>query len=258
MYLIKLGGSVITKKSTESTFRSQIMNDLSSQISKAGKEVILVHGAGSFGHVPAKKYDLQKGFNYDKQRYGFAETKRLVQTLNTYVLSALHKYNLPAVSLPPHCLLTLKNHEIDDFSMDFFKQYIENGFLPVTYGDVALDSHNGFSICSGDLLVWLLAKTFQPEKVIFVIDEDGVYTKNPKKHSDATLLKNITANEIDRLQTSLDTHADVTKGMAGKLQTIKKITTLHIDTVLVNGLVPDRVYRSLTDQPDIQTIVKGE
>jgi len=94
--------------------------------------------------------------------------------------------------------------------------------------------------------------------VIFVIDEDGVYTKNPKQHSDATLLKNITANEIDRLQTSLDTHADVTKGMAGKLQTIKKITTLHIDTVLVNGLVPNRVYRSLTDEPNIQTIVKGE
>jgi isopentenyl phosphate kinase len=256
MYLIKLGGSVITEKSTSATFRSEIMDDLSSQLCKANKKYILVHGAGSFGHVLAKKYDLNKGRINNQQIYGFAQTQGLVQKLNSHVLCSLHQHNLPAISLPPHSLLTLTEHQIDYIALDFFKKYFDQEFLPVTYGDVVLDSKNGFSICSGDLLMLLLAEAFRPEKVIFVIDEDGIYTKNPKKHTDATLLETIQRDELDLLQTSLDAHADVTKGMAGKLQTIKKITALHIDTVLVNGLVPNRLHQVLMGQSTVQTVVK--
>mgnify|MGYP006273752377 CR=1 FL=1 len=257
MYLIKLGGSVITEKSSTATFRSEIMDELSSQIAKAGKECILVHGAGSFGHVLAKKYELNNGFSSEKQRYGFSLTQAMVQTLNSHVLSSLHHHKLPAVSLPAHSLLTLSNHQMEHIATDFFKTYLKKGFLPVTYGDVALDSTLGFSICSGDLLMWSLAKTFQPEKIIFVMDEDGVYDKNPKKNADAKLMEIIQRDEIDLLQTSLDEHADVTAGMMGKLQTIKKITALHIDTILVNGLVPNRLYQVLTDQSTVHTIIKG-
>lgn len=257
MYLIKLGGSVITEKSSTATFRSSVMEKLAYQLAKSKKDFILVHGAGSFGHVLAKKYDLNAGFLNEKQRFGFAATQRLVQSLNTHVLTSLQNQELPAVSLPAHALLSLHNHELESVNMSLFHDYINSHFIPVTYGDVALDTHLGFSICSGDLLMLLLAKEFQPEKVIFVIDEDGVYSKNPKKHKDASFIKTIQNDEIDTLQTSLDSHADVTKGMAGKLQTIKKITALHIDTILVNGLIPDRLYRVLTNQSTIQTMVKG-
>ena len=155
-------------------------------------------------------------------------------------------------------MLQLKNQEIETSNMDFFKAYMKQGFLPVTYGDVALDEKIGFSICSGDLLMLLLAEEFHPEKVIFVMDEDGLYSKNPKKFADAEFLECIQQDEIDSLQTSLDEHADVTKGMAGKLQTIKKISSLQSDTVLVNGLVSNRLYEVLTDQSSVCTVVKGE
>ena len=258
MYLIKLGGSVITEKSMTATFRSSIMDELSAQISQSDKDVLLVHGAGSFGHVLAKEYKLVHGFSSDKQRYGFAATQAMVQTLNSYVLSSLHKHHLPAVSLPPHAMLRFRNQEIETINMDFFKAYVKQGFMPVTYGDVVLDEKIGFSICSGDFLMLLLAEAFHPEKVIFVMDEDGVYTKNPKKFADAEFLECIQQDEIDSLQTSLDEHADVTKGMAGKLQTIKKISSLQSDTVLVNGLVSNRLYEVLTDQSSVCTVVKGE
>jgi isopentenyl phosphate kinase len=257
MYLIKLGGSVITEKSSTATFRNKVMDDLSSQLAKSDKEFIIVHGAGSFGHVLAKKYELNKGFSNEEQRYGFSLTQGMVQTLNSHVLSSLHQHQLSAVSLPAHAMLTLHNHDLETFDMNLFHKYIDKGFTPVTYGDVALDSHIGFSICSGDLLMWLLAKEFHPEKVIFVIDEDGVYTQNPKRYQDAMLLETINRKELDSLKTSLDSHADVTRGMAGKLQIIKKITALSIDTVLVNGLASDRLYHVLTDQSTIQSIIKG-
>jgi len=153
--------------------------------------------------------------------------------------------------------LQLMDHDVDKLNMDFFYHYLKKGFVPVTYGDVVLDSQIGFSICSGDLLMLALTKEFQPEKVIFVMDEDGIYDKNPKRYADARLIESIKGDELDSLKTSLDSHADVTQGMAGKLQTIKKITALHIDTVLVNGLVPDRLYQVLTDKNTIHTMVKG-
>lgn len=257
MYLIKIGGSVITEKSSIATFRPQIMDELAFQLAKVNETFILVHGAGSFGHVLAKKYELTNGLTYHEQRYGFAETQALVQTLNTHVLTALHQYKIPAVSLPPHAFLTFTNRTVETVMMDLFQSYVDKGFIPVTYGDVVLDWKIGFSICSGDLLIWLLAKTFQPKKVIFVIDEDGMYTKNPKMHPDAELVETIKGDDIDTLQTTLDKHADVTQGMAGKLQTIKKITSLHIDTVLVNGLTPNRLYKVLRNQSTPHTIIKG-
>jgi len=257
MYLIKLGGSVITEKSSKATFRSKVMNNLSAQLARSKKDFILVHGAGSFGHVLAKEYDLNSGYTNPTQNIGVVKTQRLVQKLNDHVLDCLHENGINAVSLPPHSLLTLNNHDISSFDMSIFHSYMKQEFIPVCYGDVVLDSKLGFSICSGDLLMLALAKEFQPEKVIFVMDEDGIYDKNPKQHPDAKLIESIQAKDLDSLQTSMDSHADVTKGMTGKLQTIKRITALHIDTVLVNGLDSHRLYEVLTDQKTIQTVVKG-
>ena len=257
MYLIKLGGSVITEKSSKATFRSNVMNDLSTQLARSKKDFIIVHGAGSFGHVLAKEYDLNAGYKNPEQKKGVVKTQRLVQQLNDYVLCSLHENGINAVSLPPHSFLTLNNHNLESFDMKIFHSYLDKGFIPVCYGDVVLDNKIDFSICSGDLLMLALAKEFQPEKVIFVMDEDGIYDKNPKQHSDAKLIESINADELDSLQTTMDSHADVTKGMEGKLQTIKRITALHIDTVLINGLQSHRLYQVLTDQRTIQTMVKG-
>ena len=74
MYIIKLGGSVITDKSKESFFKREVMNNLSKEIKKANKKCIIIHGAGSFGHILAKKYKLNKGLIENNQLKGFSNT----------------------------------------------------------------------------------------------------------------------------------------------------------------------------------------
>ena len=120
-----------------------------------------------------------------------------------------------------------------------------------------LDDTLGFSICSGDLLTLALAQQFRPEKVIFVIDEDGLYTKNPKINSDAELINSITADELEKLTTDADSHDDVTKGMKGKIDTIKNISKCGIDTILLNGNKEGRLYNVLIGEDDTYTIVYG-
>ena len=92
MFIIKLGGSVITEKSKQEFFRQDVMDVLSKEIKKADKEVILGHGAGSFGHIVAKQYELYNGYKNDSQINGFSLTCATVQKLNSLVLDSLHDH----------------------------------------------------------------------------------------------------------------------------------------------------------------------
>ncbi len=258
MFLIKLGGSVITNKAKECCFKQEIMDQLAAEIKKANKPAIIIHGAGSFGHILAKQYKLNNGYRQRKQVEGFALTHTMVQRLNTLVLTSLQNHGIPAVSIPPHAVLSLSNHAIAHIDYNIFKKYLALGFMPVSYGDVALDNQLGFSICSGDLLIQLLAAEFKPEKVIFVIDEDGLYSANPKTHKNATFYEKTTVKDLEKLTTSLDAHADVTAGMKGKIHTIKQVAKTGADTILVNGNIHNRLYDTLKGKKARYTIVYGD
>lgn len=258
MFLIKLGGSVITDKAKECCFKQETMDRLAAQIRKANTQAILIHGAGSFGHILAKQYKLNSGFHQKKQVEGFALTQTTVQRLNTLVLASLQNHDIPAVSIPPHTILSLSNHMIARIDYNVFKKYLALGFMPVSFGDVALDNQLGFSICSGDLLMQLLAAEFKPQKVIFVIDEDGLYSSNPKTDAHATFIEKTTVKDLETLSTSLDAHADVTEGMKGKIQTIKQIADTGADTILINGNIHNRLYDTLKGKKVRSTIVYGE
>ena len=258
MYILKLGGSVITDKTKECSFRKQVMDNLAKKIKKANKQIILIHGAGSFGHIQAKKYKLNEGYSRPGQIHGFSVTHEMVQRLNSMVLKSLQNNGIPAVSISPHSVVKLDDHKLASMNYNVFDEYLKKKFTPVTFGDVVLDKKLSFSICSGDLLARALANHFKPVKVIFVIDEDGLYTSNPKIDKNAKLIESTTIGELERLKTFADVHADVTGGMGGKIETIKNISKLGIDTVLLNGNKPDRLYKVLVGEDTKSTIVYGD
>lgn len=257
MFILKLGGSVITDKSVENSFKKDIVERLALEIKKANKEVIIIHGAGSYGHILAKKYDLNNGYKNKEQIQGFAQTHTSVQQLNTLVLKSLQDNNIAAVSLPPHAIMKLDDHKPDKIDFEIFNDCIKQGLTPVTFGDVVLDKKLGFSICSGDLLIEILSKQFKPEKVIFVIDEEGLYTSNPKTDKNAKFIEIITVDGLQKLSTSMDDHTDVTRGMKGKIETIKNIADHGIDTVLLNGNKPDRLFKVLVGEKTKCTKIYG-
>ena len=157
MFIVKIGGSVITRKEKKYFFRQNIMDELAKYIKRANKNLIIVHGAGSFGHILAKDYSLSKGFKEKSQLQGFSKTHSMVQKLNSYVIESLNKYNIPAVSISPHCIIRFNDHELLKMDYKIFKDYLNENFIPVTYGDVVLDEKHVFSVCSGDLLVMKLS-----------------------------------------------------------------------------------------------------
>ncbi|HEC89681.1 MAG TPA: kinase, partial [Thermoplasmatales archaeon] len=59
MFVIKIGGSIITDKSKLGVYREYTMDALAEKMQN--RKILLVHGAGSFGHILAEKYQLNKG-----------------------------------------------------------------------------------------------------------------------------------------------------------------------------------------------------
>jgi isopentenyl phosphate kinase len=103
---------------------------------------------------------------------------------------------------------------------------LEMGFIPVVYGDVAIDSKMGVSILSTEEVFKFVAERMKPSKVFIATDVDGVYDKDPKEFKDAKLIKVVDRNNIDDVLINTGSSAkriDVTGGMKGKLSNLYEI-----------------------------------
>jgi len=230
MIAIKLGGSVITDKEKESCFNKRITYRLAEEIASAGKKVLIVHGAGSFGHPQAKRYNLNRGFiDRARQIEGISLTHFSVRMLNLKVMEALRHAGIPAVSISPFPF-------IDSSFAGKVEMAVKEGLTPVTFGDVILDGN--VSIVSGDYLMEIFSKEFDIERAIFVTNVDGIYENPSKKES---LIKECTVKELEKVFFKGNAGADVTSGMAGKVKSIKEIAYSGVEVDVINGRKPGRL-----------------
>ena len=131
MILIKFGGSVITDKSRYRTFNAERVRRLCREIKESGERVIIVHGAGSFGHVLAKEYSLNDGFKDASQIPAVAQVCYDMRDLNSMIVRELNDAGLPAVSVPTGSCFMMDDRRliIDDPSV--LTSMYDKGIMPV-------------------------------------------------------------------------------------------------------------------------------
>ena len=253
--LVKLGGSVITDKSRLRSFRKGVCERLAGELTPALREgLVVVHGAGSFGHIMAKKHELHKGFKKKSQLEHVAGVQRDVRELNLRVLEALIDKGVSAVSVPPAASSRFEGGAVTSFRGEAFSSLLGLGLTPVTFGDVVPDVSMGFSICSGDLMMLELAKSFRPRLAIFCADVDGVFDKDPKAHDDAQLLPEVDSSVLGRFS-GRSVNADVTGSMKGKLERMLAISSHCEKCMIVNGNVRGRLESAIGGRKVPSTVV---
>jgi isopentenyl phosphate kinase len=209
--------------------------------SSVGEGLVVVHGAGSFGHVRASEYDLTSGLKGPRQVEGTAIVQRDVRDLNLRVLDALIAEGIPAVSLPPASWLELEEGRLVEFDAKPFQRAIARGLVPVTFGDVLLDRENGVGIASGDLLMASLAAVFFPEMAAFVTGVDGVYDGKPGAKG-SKLLRSVSPEDLEDLRGSAEEGVtDVTGSMLGKLSEAFEVAECSKSTWVIGGGRPGRL-----------------
>ncbi len=261
MIILKIGGSILTNKDAVSEVDTKslkrIASEIKSSLDNSFKELIIVHGAGSFGHPPAKKYKIGEKFDeseYPQKRIGFCETQNAVKKLNMYICEAFIEEGLPAVAIPASSFMRATNKRITDGNLDSFKRYLEKGFIPVIYGDVVLDDELEICVISGDQLIQYLAKNLNPDIVVLGTDVDGVYNKNPKTHDDAIFFDKFSSlDDLDTLEGT--TNVDVTGGMVGKIKELLYLADLGIESKIINAEVEDNVFKVLENEKVKGTVI---
>ncbi len=111
---------------------------------------MIVHGVGSFGHVPVIKRKLYVGFRTAKQLPALSQTMIEVFDLRIAVTKALQKAGLAPVVFLPSNIILMTNSEITEYFSRGLQRYLDLGMTLLLGGDVCSDDQRGFSVCSGD------------------------------------------------------------------------------------------------------------
>lgn len=228
MFIVKLGGSVITDKSQYLSFRQETAEKIIDVIAGLHEPLIIVHGAGSFGHIKAKEYGLP-GKVSPRTLKGFSVVHNDVMRLNLKIMDELISAGFDAVSVPPASTFSSRS------SYRAIDRLLEKGLTAVSHGDCFL-AGDSVKIVSGDTIVRELAAKYRPSRVIFLSDVNGIYNRNPKEFEDATLISSL-EDDIEFSETT----DDVTGGMKTKLREMKSVARYCGGVYLVNGNNPERI-----------------
>lgn len=261
--LVKLGGSVITDKEVPMKVRADVLSRLVDEIAQAYKDTnskfIIGHGAGSFAHVPATKYQTINGFINDQSLLGMAITQDSAARLNRIVVEAFLKAKLPAVSFAfSNNLVTAKQKLFQWGGGSVLESYIEKELLPITFGDVLVDKMQGCTIWSTEkifsfLVEWInKTELYEVNRVIHVGQVDGVLDENKQ------LVASITRDTSGKLKNAITKTSgyDVTGGMWHKIQESLQLADQKIETYVLSGLTKNNLYNSLIGNDWVGTHIK--
>jgi len=265
--VIKWGGGLITNKSSLCTPDLEIIEQLAQTISDCQEheiDVILVHGAGSFGHLRAKHWRLNEGYlpntQFEKdekcgtQQEAVNAVRQEMLDLNAHVCHALEQKNLTPVVHPPHLWVQNTGPEFLGNLNRFHQQ--SQSQIHVTFGDVVeVEGEQQFGILSGDDLVVRLAVELPAVKrLVFAIKGvDGLLRVPPEQATKDDLIKNWSP-EIEFKGTH-QSKIDVTGGIGLKAARGSLVASQGIEVIMVNGGKAERVLNAMLGNPVRGTIV---
>ncbi|MDO9517167.1 MAG: isopentenyl phosphate kinase [Methanosarcinaceae archaeon] len=227
--ILKIGGSIITDKNADDgTANYDEIERIAGEISKHHGRLIIVHGAGSFGHPQAKKYALTEKFDAK----GALITHESVKTLNRIVVESLKNAGVDAVGVHPMGNTVSENGRITQMFLENIHLMLDNGFVPVLHGDVVMDTKLGTSVLSGDQIVPYLAVQFGGARIGIGSAKDGVLDD-----VGATIPTITTSNYKDvKKHIGESESTDVTGGMLGKVgELLKLCETSSITSYIFNA-----------------------
>lgn len=220
---IKIGGSILTdKKNGQKSVNLDLLKSLTKIIGDycriSGCKVLLGHGAGSFGHIKAKKL--------------LSEISDLSQSEIQLRLEEIHND-------------VLDLNEIVKQSAD--KNIEADNLEGIVFGDVNFSGPN-YIVSTEEQF---LATGLKFSKVILLTDEDGIYKDYEKP--ELGIIAEIKLNEMDFSEINFSESTDATGGMQQKLKMASQLLTVSTEVVILNGKKPERLTNELNGIQDVGT-----
>ncbi|MGA8665024.1 MAG: isopentenyl phosphate kinase [Thermoplasmata archaeon] len=245
--IVKLGGSVITRKREVEHLRPKILRRLADELG-ACREVpmVVLHGAGSFGHPGAHRFGLARppeaAISPAQRARGASIVAAEVRRLHLAVLRELVRAGVLPGSVPPATHAMNRAGRLESFDPTPFVTVLAAGLTPVSFGDVVPDREWGWSILSADTIAVSLAAALRTERVLFVSDVPGIL--EPRTKGRPVAVPEVTEAVVEGLRPRGGA-ADVTGGIRGKAEAMLAIARLGADAGLISGLKDGELSRAV-------------
>jgi isopentenyl phosphate kinase len=247
--ILKIGGSVITdRKEERPRLRGRRLARIAGEIAEGWRAeefpLILVHGAGSFGHPIVRRTGIDRGVRDEPDRMAMGETQRLQCELNSHVVRHLLRAGLPAFPCQASAGAVMEAGLLVSLDTEAVKGLLAVGMVPVLNGVPAFDRAQGCSILSGDQIAGFLYRRLGGERILHGTDVQGLFTADPSRDPQARFLARVDlagpACLLDGVTGSSAT--DVTGGMRKK---IEEMRTVRAKGQVFDATVPGNVRRAL-------------
>ncbi len=248
--VMKLGGSLITNKSSPKGLDMRAIEDTCSVVKSIigdGFIPILIHGAGSFGHILAKKWSIQDGSIaeiVDNQREAVIQIRMDMRELSSVVISCLEKTGVRSEMLPPSDWAIGTGPSFEGDLVRFERS--AGDIVPVTFGDVVdTQGSSEFGILSGDDLMLRISKEVSnvSHSIFLMGGVDGVLDKPPTEGG--SLVRLWSPNT--EIEHEHESEVDVTGGIALKIDRASEIAETVDEVWILNGDNPERIMELLRD-----------
>jgi isopentenyl phosphate kinase len=247
LVIVKLGGSVLTRKREVERLRPKVLDRLARELAGISEcRLIVLHGAGSFGHPSARRFGLahapEPGVAPAHRARGAAIVSAEVRRLHYAVLRALVRAGASPLSVPMATHARNRAGLLVALDATPFEDALERGHLPVSFGDVLPDDEWGSSILSADTTALALVPVLHPARVVFASDVAGILEGPPGRRR--SVVPEVTDEVVAGLRPPPGA-ADVTGGIRAKAAAMRAIARAGADAGLISGLTDGALSRAI-------------
>jgi len=241
---VKLGGSFITFKDRPFSVNYVALDKIVEILHRidSSKPLILGNGGGSFAHTVVKLYEdpLLK----------IVMCQSSTRRLNNIVVQHLVNNGVKASSIQTSAIMyELENGlEVNPTPV---KLALMNKFHPVLYGECIFSTKTIYKIISTEEVFINLSRFFKPSHMVLITDVDGVYTCDPRKCSDAELIRLINRENVDTVLNKLVDQSirDATGSVYGKVLSMTKLSReLGVRVYIVSGYRVHEVVKAINGE----------
>ncbi len=232
--LLKFGGSVITDKQSYESANLNVIKNIAKAVGENWERlrgnITIINGAGSFGHAVVDKYKVGNvKIETELHKLGFSETFRACNELSNIVSKYLISNGVPSVFIPPLFFVVQDHRKVVEFNKDIILDFMNEGYLPLSGGNMVNDISLGKSIISGDTIIEYLSSEFGV--VAFGTDVDGVYDYK------GDVIPVINRDNLSEISKFLHTRkGDYTGAMMGKINRIFNMDSKRVFIFNLNNL----------------------
>jgi isopentenyl phosphate kinase len=259
--VVKLGGSVVTDKGSEELrVRRELVSRLAGELAEAApRPLVLVHGAGSYGHQIVRRTRIHEGLQGPESLLHWGETQRLQYDLDARIAGILLEAGLPVMPFQASASAVMESRRLVSMDVEALGLMVERGLIPLLYGVPAVDRVQGCSILSGDQIAPFVASALGIGRLIHATNVDGVYDGDPSRDPTARRIDRIDRSNWDEVRTRLSGSraVDVTGGMAGKVEALVKLAREGLEVRILDATIPGRLAAALAGEP-VGTLVCWE